>query len=46
MAKKRAGGVVYPINEVRLLAPRVASAVAIAAGGIYLVRRRVSSSRT
>jgi len=46
MAKKCAGGAVYPISKVRLIAPGVALAVAIAAGGIYLLRHSVNSSRT
>jgi hypothetical protein len=35
------GGKVYPINKIGLIAPWAALAVGIAAGGYYLVRRRV-----
>jgi hypothetical protein len=37
------GGEAYPINEIGLIAPWIALAVVIAAGGIYLVRRRAHS---
>jgi len=35
------GGEIYPINKVGLIAPWIALGMVIAAGGIYLVRRRV-----
>jgi hypothetical protein len=37
------GGEAYPVNKVNLIAPWLALAVVIAAGGVYLVRRRVHS---
>jgi hypothetical protein len=37
------GGEAYPVNKFSLLAPWLALAVVIAAGGVYLVRRRVYS---
>jgi hypothetical protein len=37
------GGEAYPINEIGLIAPWIALAMVIAAGGIYLVRRRAHS---
>jgi len=37
------GGEAYPINEIGLMAPWIALAMVIAAGGIYLVRRRAHS---
>ncbi|MFC1982790.1 hypothetical protein ACFLV5_03290 [Chloroflexota bacterium] len=37
------GGEAYPVNKLGLLAPWVALAVIIAAGGVYLVRRRAHS---
>jgi hypothetical protein len=37
------GGEAYPINKIVLIAPWIALAVVIAAGGIYLVRRRAHS---
>jgi hypothetical protein len=37
------GGEAYPINEIGLIAPWIVLAMVIAAGGIYLVRRRAHS---
>jgi len=37
------GGDVYPINKVALVAPWIALAAVIIAGGIFLIRRRVHS---
>jgi hypothetical protein len=37
------GGEAYPINEIGLMTPWIALAMVIAAGGIYLVRRRAHS---
>jgi hypothetical protein len=39
------GGEAYPVNTVSVLAPWFALAVVIAAVGVYLVRRRVHSSK-
>jgi hypothetical protein len=39
------GGEAYPVNKVGLLAPWLALAVIIVAGGVYLVRRRVHSQK-
>lgn len=36
------GGTAYPVNTLTLLAPWIALSIVIAAGGIYLIRRRVS----
>ena len=42
MVQTRAvGGDVYPINKVALVAPWIALAAVIIAGGIFLIRRRV-----
>jgi hypothetical protein len=37
------GGEAYPVNKVGLIAPWVALAMVISAGGLYLMRRRVSN---
>ncbi|MFC1981426.1 hypothetical protein ACFLVN_04190 [Chloroflexota bacterium] len=39
------GGEVYPVDKAAILAPWIALAVVIVAGGIYLVRRRAFSSK-